>query len=90
LIRRNIAHFSVEEPCLPCRVIHHLTNQTECSMDREHIKGAADKAKGTIKDAAGKMTGDKELQSEGKLDKAKGEAHNIAGDVKDAARDLTK
>ncbi len=59
-------------------------------MDREHIKGAADKAKGAIKDAAGKMTGDKELQSEGKLDKAKGEAHNIAGNIKDAARDLTK
>ena len=45
-------------------------------MDREHVKGAADKAKGAIKDAAGKLTGDKELQSEGKLDKAKGDAHN--------------
>jgi len=36
-------------------------------MDREHVKGAADKAKGAIKDAAGKVTGDKELQAEGKL-----------------------
>jgi uncharacterized protein YjbJ (UPF0337 family) len=62
----------------------------ELSMDREHIKGAADKAKGAIKDTAGKLTGDKELQAEGKLDKAKGEAHNIAGNIKDAARDLTK
>jgi len=59
-------------------------------MDREHIKGAADKAKGAIKETAGKITGDKELQSEGKFDKAKGEAHNIAGNVKDAVRDLTK
>ena len=59
-------------------------------MDREHIKGTADKAKGAIKDTAGKITGDKELQSEGKLDKAKGEAHNIAGDVKDAVRNQTK
>ena len=59
-------------------------------MDREHIKGAADKAKGAIKDAAGKLTGDKELQAEGKLDKAKGAAHNIAGDVKDAVRDTAK
>ena len=31
-------------------------------MDREHIKGAADKAKGAIKDTAGKLTGDKELR----------------------------
>jgi uncharacterized protein YjbJ (UPF0337 family) len=58
-------------------------------MDREHVKGAADKAKGAIKDAAGKVTGDTKLQAEGKLDKVKGEAHNIAGDVKDAARDAT-
>jgi len=55
-------------------------------MDREHIKGAADKAKGAIKVAAGKVTGDKKLQAEGKVDKAKGSAHNLAGDVKDAIR----
>ena len=55
-------------------------------MDREHVKGAADKAKGAIKDTAGKMTGDKELQSEGKTDKAKGALHNAAGDVKDALK----
>jgi uncharacterized protein YjbJ (UPF0337 family) len=55
-------------------------------MDREHVKGAADKAKGAIKDTAGKVTGDKELQTEGKMDTAKGSAHNLAGDVKDAVR----
>ena len=55
-------------------------------MDREHVKGAADKAKGAIKDTAGKLTGDKKLQTEGKIDKAKGSAHNAAGDVKDAIR----
>jgi uncharacterized protein YjbJ (UPF0337 family) len=59
-------------------------------MDREHVKGAADKAKGAIKDAAGKATGDKELQTEGKLDKAKGSLHNAAGDVKDASRNASK
>jgi uncharacterized protein YjbJ (UPF0337 family) len=55
-------------------------------MDREHIRGTADKAKGAIKDTAGKAMGDKELQSEGKIDKAKGSAHEAAGDLKDAAR----
>jgi uncharacterized protein YjbJ (UPF0337 family) len=59
-------------------------------MDKEHVKGAADKAKGAIKDTAGKMTDDKELQSEGKMDKAKGTAHNAAGDVKDAVKNATK
>ena len=59
-------------------------------MDREHIKGTADKAKGAIKDTAGKVTGDKEMQREGKLYKAKGSAHNAAGDVKDAVRKSTE
>jgi uncharacterized protein YjbJ (UPF0337 family) len=56
-------------------------------MDREHVKGAAEKLKGAVKDAAGKVTGDKKLQAEGKFDKAKGSAHKLAGDVKNAARD---
>ena len=55
-------------------------------MDREHVKGAADKVKGAIKDTAGKVTGDTKLQSEGKMDKAKGDLHNAAGDVKDGIR----
>ncbi len=59
-------------------------------MNREHVKGAADKAKGAVKDAAGKVTGDAELQSKGKIDKAKGAAHEAAGDVKDAVRKATE
>jgi uncharacterized protein YjbJ (UPF0337 family) len=56
------------------------------SMDREHIKGTAEKAKRAVKDTAGKVTGDKKLQTEGKLDKAKGAAHNVAGDVKETVK----
>jgi uncharacterized protein YjbJ (UPF0337 family) len=59
-------------------------------MDKQHVKGAADKMKGAVKDAAGKMTGDKSLQAEGKMDKAKGHARDAVGDVKDAARDATR
>ena len=55
-------------------------------MDREHVKGAADKAKGAVKKGAGKLTGDKELEREGQADKAKGDVHKAAGNVKDAAR----
>ena len=59
-------------------------------MDKEHIKGAADKAKGAVKDTAGKMMGDKKMQAEGKMDKAKGAARQAAGDVKDAVRRTDK
>ena len=56
-------------------------------MDKQHVKGAADKVKGAAKDTVGKATGDTKMQAEGKMDKAKGTARNVAGDVKDAARD---
>ena len=46
-------------------------------MNEQHIKGAVDKTKGAVKDAAGKAMGDKEMQAEGKMDKAKGAAHII-------------
>ena len=55
-------------------------------MDRERVKGAAEKAKGTIKQGAGKISGDEKLEHEGKADKAKGDLHEAAGNVKDAAR----
>jgi uncharacterized protein YjbJ (UPF0337 family) len=55
-------------------------------LDKEHIKGAADKAKGAIKDTAGKVVNDKDLQAEGKMDKAKGAAHSAVGDAKDAVK----
>ena len=55
-------------------------------MDKEHIKGTIDKTKGAVKDAAGKVLGDKEMQAEGKMDKAKGEARKAVGDAKDAVK----
>jgi uncharacterized protein YjbJ (UPF0337 family) len=56
-------------------------------MDKEHIKGTAEKAKGVVKDTTGKVLGDKEMQAEGKMDKAKGEARKTVGDVKDAVKE---
>jgi uncharacterized protein YjbJ (UPF0337 family) len=50
------------------------------------IKGTAHKAVGTAKEAVGKITGDKELQAEGRVEKAKGSAHDAVG----AAKDVTK
>ena len=58
-------------------------------MDKDRISGAANKAKGAVKDAVGSATGDTKTQAEGKMDKAKGSAQSAAGGVKDAARDAT-
>jgi uncharacterized protein YjbJ (UPF0337 family) len=56
-------------------------------MDNDRIKGMGDQAKGSLKDAAGKVTGDSKLQAEGKMDKAKGKIENAVGGIKDSIRD---
>jgi uncharacterized protein YjbJ (UPF0337 family) len=58
----------------------------EATMDKDRIKGSATQAKGTVKEAAGKATGDAKLKSEGKADKVAGKIQNAAGSVKDALR----
>lgn len=37
-----------------------------------HVKGAANKAKGAVKKKAGKATGDRKTEAEGRVDKTKG------------------
>ncbi|PNG26949.1 CsbD family protein [Methylocella silvestris] len=58
-------------------------------VDKEHIKGAADKVKGAVKEAAGKVTGNDRLVAEGKADKAEGAVRQSVGDVKDAGRKVS-
>ena len=59
-------------------------------MDKDRIKGIGDQAKGAVKDAAGKVTGDAKLQAEGKADKLKGKLENAAGGARDAVREATE
>ena len=59
-------------------------------MDKDRISGAFDKAKGSIKQAAGKATGDTKLQAQGMADKAKGAVKSAIGGAKDAVRDARR
>jgi uncharacterized protein YjbJ (UPF0337 family) len=54
--------------------------------DKDRIKGSANQAKGTVKEVAGKVTGDAKLEAEGKGDKVKGKIQNAVGGIKDALR----
>lgn len=56
-------------------------------MDRMRAEGAGQKTAGRIKEAAGKLTGDAKLQSEGKADKIAGGVKNAIGGAKDAIRE---
>ena len=62
-----------------------IDNEDE-AMDRARIKGSAQQAKGAVKETAGKIFGDKKLETEGKTDKAAGKVQNAIGGLKDAVR----
>ena len=55
-------------------------------MDNDRIKGKLDDIKGDIKSKIGEATGDRELQGEGIVDKAKGKVQNAFGKLKDEGR----
>jgi hypothetical protein len=55
----------------------------EFPMDREHVKGAANKVKGAIRDTANKQAGPK-------FDKPLGSSHNDEADLRDVAREAAK
>ncbi|HVA40333.1 MAG TPA: CsbD family protein, partial [Candidatus Binataceae bacterium] len=65
-------------------------NREIIHVDNDRVKGAVDKAKGSLKEAAGNLTGDAKLQAEGKADKAKGTVQNAVGSAKDALRENSK
>ena len=49
-----------------------------------------DEAKGRVKEAAGDLTGDKDLQREGKVDQASGKAKDAIDDASEKAKDALK
>lgn len=51
------------------------------------MSGEADQAKGRLKQAAGDLTGDKDLKSEGKKDETAGKFKGAVDDVADKASD---
>jgi len=55
-------------------------------MDKDRIKGAAEQAKGKVKEVVGKITGDSKLEGEGKADQVAGKIQNAIGGIKDTLR----
>jgi uncharacterized protein YjbJ (UPF0337 family) len=57
-------------------------------VDKETVKGGLKKATGTVKEKAGQMTGDRDMEAEGKADKVEGRVRGAVGHAKDAAREI--
>jgi len=59
-------------------------------MHKDEVKGAAKEARGHVKDAIGKVTGDDKLRADGAADKVEGAVQKTVGKVKEAASDALK
>jgi uncharacterized protein YjbJ (UPF0337 family) len=61
-------------------------NNEDVAMDKDRVEGSAEQTKGSVKEAAGKVLGDKKLEAEGSADKTAGKVQNAVGGLKDAVR----
>ena len=59
-------------------------------MNKDQVKGRAEEVKGNIKEVAGKAVGNRDLEAEGKVDKAGGKVQSTYGDTKEKAKDIAK
>lgn len=58
-------------------------------MDKNRIEGTTKQVKGSVKEAIGKLTGDRETEAEGAAEKTVGKAQRKVGEVADKVRDKT-
>ncbi len=59
-------------------------------MNKDQVKGRAEEAKGSVKEAAGKVVGNTQLEGEGKADKVAGKVQGSYGDAKEHVKDTAK
>ncbi len=65
-------------------------NYEKGPMDKNRIEGTAKQIKGSVKEAIGRVTGDKSTELEGAAEKNIGKVQAKAGEVVDKVRDASK
>ncbi|MBK1618206.1 general stress protein CsbD [Lamprobacter modestohalophilus] len=56
-------------------------------MNKKQVKGHYEEAKGAVKEATGKLTGNEELELKGKIQKEAGKIQAGVGDVQQEIKD---
>jgi uncharacterized protein YjbJ (UPF0337 family) len=59
-------------------------------MNRDELKGKAEKAKGYVKEEAGEILNDPELEAEGKAERAGGKVREEFGKAKEKVNDAAE
>ncbi len=57
-------------------------------LNKDRVEGIADKLKGNLKESAGDVSNDRDLQGEGQADRAKGSAKDTVGKAKSVVNKL--
>ena len=60
------------------------------SMNKDQVNGRVEETKGSIKEATGKVIGDKTLQAKGNIEKNLGKVQEKVGDIKQDVKDSQK
>jgi uncharacterized protein YjbJ (UPF0337 family) len=60
------------------------------SINKDQIKGRVDEAKGTVKEAVGKLVGNETLEAKGNIQKNLGKVEAKVGDIKQDVKDASK
>ncbi len=55
-------------------------------MNKDRVEGSVKQAKGALKEAVGKATGNRRLQAKGAAGKAEGKVQNAVGGAKDKVK----
>jgi uncharacterized protein YjbJ (UPF0337 family) len=55
-------------------------------VNKDQVAGVAKQVKGSVKEAAGRATGNRQTQAEGTADKVAGKVQKAYGDVKEKVR----
>ena len=58
--------------------------------NEDEVEGKWEQAKGWVKDKAGEVTGDRDLEAEGEADRAAGKGQEAWGEVKSGVGDAIK
>ena len=59
-------------------------------MNKEQVKGRAEEAVGKVKEVAGHVSGDKELEAKGDAQQVAGKTRATVGDVTEDVKDVVK
>jgi uncharacterized protein YjbJ (UPF0337 family) len=78
---RNLPIFEASGPLAGIHYQEHM------NMNKDQLKGRVEEAKGTIKEATGKLVGDETLEAKGNIQKNLGKVQEKVGDVKQDVKD---